>query len=108
MTTTLHDAVLKNVDTRSIATGLAVANVIVAEAERREHLEGKILSVQYERERGIGILVSNAGERQHLAAALGFNTRGRTKQYKVSGIGVGEAREGQMLGYTVSIWNLEV
>lgn len=112
MTTTLAEAVLKNVDSRSIGTGLAVAQVIVQEAERDRrsgtHLKGKIQSVQYDRDRGIGILVVDEGARQHLAAALGFNTRGRPVNFRLNGIGAGRGRTGEMFGYQVTIWNVEV
>ena len=107
-TSTLHDAVLKNVAADSISTGLAVANVIVAEAERRPDLKGKIQSVQYDRTRGIGVLVVGEGDRQHLANALGFNTRGRPTRYSVGSVGVGYGRKGKMLGFDVTIWNVEV
>lgn len=110
--TTLSTAVLKNVDTRSIGTGLALANVIVQEAERDRasgtHLKGKIQSVQYDRDRGIGILVVDEGARQHLAAALGFNVKGRPVSYRLAGVGAGKGRTGTMNGYPVTIWNVEV
>lgn len=96
---------LKNVDPNRITSGMAVASLIAAEAERREDI--KVQSVQYDRDRGIGVLVEDAGDRQHLAAALGLNTRGRTTTFRVSGIGVGEGRSGEMLGYKVTVWNLE-
>lgn len=112
MTTTLAEAVLKNVDSRSIGTGLAVAQVIVQEAERDRqsgtHLKGAIQSVSYDRDRGIGILVNSEGARQHLAAALGFNTKGRPVNYRTNGLGTGKGRTGEMLGYQVTIWNVEV
>lgn len=105
-TSTLHQAVLKNVQTRNIGTGLALANIIVSEAERRTDMEGKIQSAQYDRDRGIGILVKDEGTRQHLANALGFNTKGRPSQYKVNG-STGYGRKGQMFGYDVTIWNVD-
>ena len=109
---TLASAILKNVDTRSIGTGLAIANVIVQEAERDRssgtHLRGKIQSVSYDRDRGIGILVDDEGARQHLAAALGFNIKGRPVNYRLAGIGNGRGRTGEMHGFQVTIWNVEV
>lgn len=105
MTTTLATAILKNIDTTNAPSGLNVASLIATESERREHLRGHIVSAQWDRDRGIGILVDDAGHRQHLANALGFDpeiTRYQTQ------FGTGFARtSNDFAGYKVTIWNLE-
>jgi hypothetical protein len=98
-------ASVKNADTTSPVTGIAVTNLIVAEAARRVHLADGILSAQWDRERGIGLLMADAGQRQHLANALDFDKTVET--FYVRSIGTGLSRSGTMFGFTVTIWNLE-
>ncbi len=94
-----------NADPANVATGTAVMSLIVAEASRRPHLAEAITSIQYDTERGVGVLVTDAGTRQHLANALGFHSQ--TEDYRLPRIGTGIARRGQMAGVLVTIWNIE-
>lgn len=98
-----------NVDTSDISIGQAVVNFIVAQAtssRRAAHLEKKIQSTQFDRDRGVGILVDDAGAREHLANALKFD-RNVMKLARGSW-GTGFGRTGTILDVKVTIWNVEV
>jgi hypothetical protein len=94
-----------NADPANVATGTAVMSLIVAEATRRPHLAEAILSIQYDIERGVGVLVIDAGARQHLANVLGFASH--TTDYRLRNVGTGIARDGEMAGVQVIVWNIE-
>lgn len=96
-----------NADPADAATGHAVLGLVLAAAARRPHLRGSIVSFQFDQERGIGILVQDAGHRQHLANSLGFD--GEIQDFRVSSPapGVGYQREGMIEGILVRIWNFE-
>jgi hypothetical protein len=103
--TTLYSV---NPDPADIGTGLAVTSLVLAAAARRPHLRDAITSFQYDTERGLGIRVKDAGHRQHLANALGFDALvGERFRVPAEG-GFGQARSGSIEGITVYIWNLEV
>jgi hypothetical protein len=94
-----------NADPANAVTGTAVMSVIVAEAARRPHLKDSIHSIQFEKDRGIGVLVIDAGAREHLANVYGFAPD--LIQYNLRGAGMGYARQGEMAGVQVTIWNVE-
>jgi hypothetical protein len=96
---------LVNADPANVGTGAAVMSLIVAEATRRPHLAEAIESIQYDVNRGVGVLVNDAGARQHLANALGFE--GRTFDFRLHGVGTGISRGGVMAGVQVTVWNIE-
>jgi hypothetical protein len=104
MTTTLAEAILKNVQTSDATSGVAVAGLIMAEANRREHLAGGVQSVMWDRESGIIVQVDNAGQRQHLANAIDLPKA--VTPFR-GGALRGDARTGVFAGYRVVIWNLE-
>lgn len=102
---TLHAGILKNVEAENPQTGQAMADLIVAEANRREHLDGSIESATWHPDFGISILVQDASRRQHLANVIDLPAR--VTRYR-SGVLSGEARVGVFLGYRVTIWNLDL
>jgi len=107
MTSTLATAILKNIDAENATTGVAVMALIMAEANRREHLAGAVQSVQWDRTRGIGVLVDDAGHRQHLANALSLGVPKDIFQVTMRGLGHGEGRQGVFAGFHVTVWNME-
>jgi hypothetical protein len=109
MTTTLADAVLKNVKSENATSGVAVAGLIMAEANRREHLAGGVKSVEWNRENGIGVLVDDEGQMEHLSNALSLPRSVRTvKNYNSGTPGHGLGRSGVFAGYNVIVWYIEV
>lgn len=103
----LAEAVLKNVQTEDANTGLAVAHLIMAEANRREHLAGGVASVQWDRGRGIGVLVDDAGQMRHLAHALSLSTDMLPRKIDGGHQGTGRGKTGTFAGYQVTIWYVE-
>jgi len=110
MTSTLAEAILKNVDTENATSGVAVAGLIMAEANRREHLAGGVQSVAWNRTEGIGVLVDDEGQMEHLSHALGLNVvLEKVKNYNAGGQpGNGYGRRGTFGGYRVTVWYIEV
>jgi len=110
MTSTLADAVLKNIENDNVNSGVAVAALIMAEANRREHLNGGVQSVEVNRERGIGVLVDDEGQMEHLSHALSLDTdTKRVKNYNAGGTpGTGWGRTGAFAGFHVTVWYIEV
>jgi hypothetical protein len=109
MTETSTNATLYQVnpDPADPATGHAVTGLILATAHRRAHLRDAIVSFEYSTERGIGIRVDDAGQRQHLANALGFDTV--LAEFRVPQLhGKGISRSGTIEDIPVYIWNLEL
>lgn len=102
----LSEAILKNVAREDASTGMAVASLIMAEANRREHLAGGVKSIQWDRERGIGVLVDDLGQAEHLANALSLPKTIRT--HKMGPLGTGLGRDGVFAGYRVTVWTVEV
>jgi hypothetical protein len=107
-TSTLSTAVLKNVAAENATSGLAVASLIMAEANRRQHLAGGVQSVQWERSRGIGVLVDNAGQMAHLANALSLTDHMQPRPINGGREGVGYGRTGTFAGHAVTVWYVEV
>src|SRR6187549_3686542 len=101
---TLHEGILKNIDTSNPQTGQALADLILAEANRREHLHGAVRQANWDPTWGIVILVEDAGHRQHLANAIDLPPE--TFSYR-TGMLRGTGREGEFHGYKVTIWNLD-
>jgi hypothetical protein len=104
---------LVNSDPADPGTGYAIIGLVMAQANKpkRTHLHGCVLSFQYEQERGIGILVRDAGARQHLANALALGTPKDvdSKPLTFDGVrGTGHFRSGVIEGIKVKIWNFEV
>jgi hypothetical protein len=110
MTTTLATAVLRNIDTENATSGVAVAALIMAEANRREHLNGGVESIAWNRTEGIGVLVDDEGQMIHLSNALGLDlVVGKVKNYNSGGTpGNGFGRRGTFAGYRVTVWYIEV
>lgn len=104
----LSAAVLKNVETEDATSGLAVASLIMAEANRREHLAGGVQSIQWDRKRGIGVLVDDAGQMIHLANALSLTVSMVPRALDGGRRGVGRGRTGTFAGHTVTVWYVEV
>lgn len=102
---TIHEGILKNVNAETSLTGQALANLILAEANRREHLSGAVKSATWDPQFGVTVLVDNAGHREHLANAIGLPRK--TTRYR-SGALIGEARVGNFMGYRTVVWNLEL
>lgn len=103
--TTTDTTYQKNADTTNPFQGNAVIAIVLAAAAQRDDLRTGIVSFQYDAERGVGILVKDAGVRQHLANALRFE---KTVEYfPVSKLGTGFTRTGEIEGVGVRIWNLE-
>ncbi len=102
---TYASGTIVNADGTNAASGAAIIATVVAEAPRRTHLVDGIVSVQWDRERGVGILVDNAGQRQHLANALKFDPA--VWAINMRALGQGYARGGTLLGHDVTIWNVE-
>jgi hypothetical protein len=102
---------LVNVDPADPGTGYAIIGLVMAQAHKpgRTHLHGSVLSFQYDQERGIGILVRDAGARQHLANSLGLGTPKDVEEFRITSPipGTGYARNGEIEGIAVKIWNFE-
>lgn len=94
-------------DPTDIASGLALVTYIATVAARRKNLCKAIVSGQFHEERGIGILVRDAGQREHLANALGFERAPWARETFRVPEGEGHARLGTIEGVEVRIWNLE-
>jgi hypothetical protein len=94
-----------NSDPANILTGVSIQLAIVSEAQRRPHLMDGISTVQWNRDNGVSVLVNDAGIRQHLANALGFEPK--VEEYGIRELGTGFARTGEMAGVPVMIWNVE-
>lgn len=103
--TQTHMTALKNVTATNPVSGLAAMGMIGAEITRRSNLVDKMESIQWDEKRGIGVLMKDAGARQHAANALGLPTE--IERFQVERIGTGFARTGPFLGVQVTIWNLE-
>lgn len=99
-------ATLVNVHTTSVATGQAVIGLILAQAFERDHLRSNIQSFQYDSDFGVGILMKDAGSRQHLASALGFDRA--ISAIKDGNRTIGAARKGHLLGVQVTVWDREI
>jgi hypothetical protein len=97
-----------NADPADVSTGLAVTALVLAAATRRPHLRDAVTSFQYDTKRGLGIRVKDAGHRQHLANALGFDPELGSRFRVPAEGGTGVTRSGVIEGITVYIWNLEV
>lgn len=115
MTTTINDHMplyLVNADPADPLTGYMIIGLVMAQANKpsRTHLHGSVLSFQYDQERGIGILVRDAGARQHLANALALGSPKDVNEFRITSPipGTGYARYGEIEGITVKIWNFEV
>jgi hypothetical protein len=104
----LSEAILKNVQSENAVSGMAVANLIMAEANRREHLAGGVQSIQWERSRGIGVLVDDAGQMLHLSNALSLTTPMMPRRLDGGKQGVGRGRTGLFAGHQVTIWYVEI
>lgn len=105
----INTASAVNVDPSDIATGQSVVNFIVAQAtaaRRARHLERKIQSIQFDREKGVGVLVDDDGARQHLANALKFDPK--VTKLRPRREGTPYCRTGTIFGIEVTIWNVEV
>lgn len=110
MTTATEQPTLYNVnaDPADAVTGHAVLGLILAAAARRPHLRNAIESFQFDTERGIGVLVKDAGQRQHLANALGFAPKVTSFRVNSGGFqGTGNRRNSVIEGIKVTIWNYE-
>jgi hypothetical protein len=109
MTTTSTASVttIVNPNPASVALGVTVQSLILAMIVDRPHLRDGITDINYNVERGVGVLVKDAGIRQHLANTVKVGEPKDVTEYKVAGLGTGYAREGELLGVKVTIWNLE-
>lgn len=110
MTTTTSTAsvtTIVNPNPASVALGVATMSLILAMIVDRPHLRDAILSIQFDVERGVGILVKDAGTRQHLANTVRLGHRMDVEEFAVKGIGKGFARTGEINGQDVTIWNIE-
>lgn len=109
MTTTSTASVttIVNPNPASIALGVAVQNLILASIVDRPHLRDGITDINWNVERGVGVLVKDGGIRQHLANAVKVGGVKDVTEFAVRGIGTGYAREGELLGVKVTIWNIE-
>lgn len=103
---------LVNADPADPGTGYAIIGLVMAQANKpsRTHLHGSVLSFQYDQERGIGILVRDAGARQHLANALHLGSPKNVEEFRITSPvpGKGFARTGVIEGIAVRIWNFEI
>lgn len=106
MTTTISTAVLKNIRSENATTGIAVASLIMAEANRREHLAGGVQSIQWDRDRGIGVLVDDEGQMLHLSNALDLPSD--VSKTRMGALGTGLGRTGTFAGYKVTVWYVEI
>jgi hypothetical protein len=110
MTTTTSTAAVTtivNPNPASVALGVAVQNLILASVVDRPHLRDGITDINWNVERGVGVLVKDGGIRQHLANAVKVGGPKDVSEFAVRGIGTGYAREGELLGVKVTIWNIE-
>jgi hypothetical protein len=107
-TSTLHTAVLKNVAVQNATSGVAVANLIMSEANRREHLAGGVQSIQWDRANGIGVLVDAEGQMIHLANALSLTVRMVPRKIDGGRLGIGHGRTGELAGHKVTVWYVEI
>lgn len=95
----------KNANVQDPVLGAAVVAMILAVAAARADLRHAVVSFQFDAERGVGILVRDAGHRQHLANALRFERH--ITEFWIRTQGTGYSREGVIEGIAVRIWNLE-
>lgn len=93
-----------NPDPSNAVTGAAVVSLIVAEAARRPHLVDAIQGLSYSPGR-VGVIMRDAGTRQHLANALGFGPD--VHEGKARREGKPYMRSGEMVGIEVNVWNVE-
>jgi hypothetical protein len=103
---------LVNVDPADAGTGYAIIGLVIAQANKpsRTHLHNSVLSFRFDSERGVGILVRDAGARQHLANALRLGGPKDVDESRLTfeGVrGVGYFRSGTIEGIPVQIWNFE-
>jgi len=108
--TTLAEAILKNIDTTDGDAGLAVAAVIMREANRRPHFAGGgVQGAGWDRHRGIGVQVQDEGQMIHLANALSLHVETeKVKGYNSGQPGIGWGRKGSFAGFDVTIWYIEI
>jgi hypothetical protein len=110
MTTTTSVAAVStivNPNPQSVALGVAVQNVILAQIVDRPHLQNGIQTIQYDQDNGVSLLVKDGGIRQHLANALRLGGPKDVERTVVPGTGiVGYAREGKILGVVVRVWSV--
>jgi hypothetical protein len=108
MTTTL-----KNVDRTDITTGLGVLALVIASAQRRDHLANSIESYAWNKDLGFAFEVRAAEHREHLANALGLY-RPVVKvdlMHRIAGLDVdhlpvgASVRIGIVENITVMVWN---
>lgn len=112
MTTKTNSPVVRSIyqvnpEPADVVSGAALLTYIVSVAARREHLRDSVLSIQFDRVRGIGILVKDAGSREHLANALGMPRDAGSYKENRTNVGTGMARVGTIECVEVWIWNLE-
>lgn len=91
-----------NVEATAALTGNAALAIVLAQAARRPHLIDAIQSFVWDRESGLSIIVRDAGERQHLANALGFPAEVHRLILARDYV---SARRGTLLDVEVTIWN---
>lgn len=112
MTTNTHTAAVRSIyevhpDPTDVVSGLALVTYIASVAARRERLKKAIVSAMFDENRGIGILVRDAGMREHLANALGFDRTAEARSEFSVPEGTGYARRGTIEGVDVIVWNVE-
>jgi hypothetical protein len=107
-TSTLSTTILKNVSTENATSGIAVAALIMAEANRRQHLAGGVQSIQWDRANGVGVLVDDEGQMIHLANALSLTVRMVPRKIDGGKQGVGHGRTGEFAGHLVTVWYVEI
>lgn len=108
---TLSQAILKNIDTRNVNTGMGVTNLIVNmvnEDRRRAHLAGGVKGFAWDRDSGIGLLMDDAGQMIHLANALSLTEHMKPRPIDGGRLGTGYGRTGIFAGFTVTVWYVEI
>jgi hypothetical protein len=96
---------LKNVDPTNPTRAMAAMNAAGVEITSRVNLTDKMVSIQWDKERGIGILMADIGARNHAANAL--NLTDDVAPIVVPKIGKGYARAGMWMGIPTVVWVLE-
>lgn len=109
MTTTTSTAAVTtivNPNPQSVALGVAVLSLIMAQTVDRPHLQSAIQTVQFDKDNGVSLLMKDGGTRQHLANALRLGGPKDVERFPVPGIGNAFSRSGEIHGVFVRIWSV--
>jgi hypothetical protein len=100
---------VKNVDTANASNGAAAISTVVAACTARAR-KIRLQSTGWDAKSGVGIVVYDEGDRDHLANIFGFDIKGKAPEQipYPTRLGKAYARRGSVNGVPTVIWNVEI